>query len=318
MYQLGQSDSTKERRRAGNLSNALAGRPGGVLCCSPTIARRFNAGSGRQNRAKSDRTKDWIERLDNASCLSLRVKLVLFLLLATPALLFADSLSDVRATLQKLQSDQLLRARVEIKSRRSGGESGKQKQSESVSTVIVENGPDGLKLSWSPEQIRQSRKAAWDEVTNPDAPRSDLATLKALEPAQALNLLDAADGLRRALEKAELREDKRENYQGKSTRVLVFRIELGLDEEERKALKSNDNYLKLWLDSDGVPLAMERDVQAKFSKFFIGYRIHDHDTRTYQHAAGRLVVGHSTHDTSGAGLGHTEEAHTVTTVTLLP
>jgi hypothetical protein len=246
------------------------------------------------------------------------VKLPLLFFLAAPTFLYADALSDLRATLQKLQSDQLLRARVEIKSRHSGGESGKQKQSESVSTVIVEDGPEGLMLSWSPDQIHQSRKAAWNEVANPDTPRSDLATLKALEPAQALNLLDAADGLRRALEKSELREDKRENYQGKPARVLVFRIELGLDEEERKALKSSETYLKLWLDSDGVPLAMERDVQAKFSRFLVGFRIHEHDTRSYQRAGGRLVVVHSTHDTSGAGLGHTEEAHTNMNVTLLP
>jgi hypothetical protein len=248
----------------------------------------------------------------------LRPLFLLLPLLLAPTLLFADGLSDVRATLQKLQSDQPLRARVEIKSRRSGGESGKQKQSESVSTVIAENGLDGLKLSWSPDQIRQSRKAAWNEVANPDTPKSDIATLKALEPAQALNLLDAADGLRRALEKSELREDKRENYQGKPARVLVFRIELGLDEEERKALKSSETYLKLWLDDDGVPLAMERDVQAKFSRFLIGFRIHEHDTRTYQRAGGRLVVTRATHDTSGAGLGHTEEAHITTNVTLLP
>jgi hypothetical protein len=246
------------------------------------------------------------------------VKLPLLFFVAAPTFLYADGLSDVRGTLQKLQSDELLRARVEIKRRRSGGESDKQKQSESVSTVLVENGPDGLKLSWSPDQIRQSRKAAWNEVVNPDAPRSDLATLKALEPAQALSLLDAADGLRRALEKSELREDKRENYQGKPARVLVFRIELGLNEEERKALKSSETYLKLWLDGDGVPLAMERDVQAKFSRFLVGFRIHEHDTRTYQRAGGRLVVIHSIHETSGAGLGHAEEVHSTINVTLLP
>lgn len=246
------------------------------------------------------------------------VKLPLLLFLAAPTLLYADGLGDVREALKKLQSDQLLRARVEIKSRHSGGESGRQKESQTVSTVIVENGPEGLKLSWSPDQIRQSRKAAWDEVTNPDKPRSDLATLKTLEPAQALTLLDAADGLRRALEKSELREDKRENYQGKPARVVVFRIDLGLNEEERKALKSSEAYLKLWLDDEGVPLAMERDVQAKFSRFLIGFRIHEHDTRTYQRAGGRLVVTRSTHETSGAGLGHTEEVHATTNVTLLP
>jgi hypothetical protein len=247
----------------------------------------------------------------------LSVKLAL-LFLAAPALIYADGLSDVRATLQKLQSDQPLRARVEIKGRHSGGESAKQKQSEEINTVMVEDGPDGLKLSWSPEQIRQSRKAAWEEISNPDTPRSDLARLKALEGGQALNLLDAADALRRVLEKAVLREDKRENYQGKPARLLVFRIDLGLDEEERKALKSSEAVLKLWLDNDGVPLAMERDIQAKFSKFLIGYRIHEHDTRDYQRVGGRLVIIHATRDASGSGLGHSEEDHTITTVTLLP
>jgi len=246
------------------------------------------------------------------------VKITFLLFLVAPTLLYADGLSDVRATLQKLQSDQLVRARVEIKTRRSGGESDKQKQSQGVSTVIVENGPEGLKLNWSPEQIRQSRKAAWEETANPDAPRSDLATLKALEAGQALNLLDAADALRRTLDKAVVREDKRENYQGKPARLLVFHIELGLDEEERKALKSSEAYLKLWLDSDGVPMAMERDVQAKFSKFLIGFRLHDHDTREYQRAGGRLVIIRATHDSSGSGFGHSDEVHSTTTVTLLP
>src|SRR5947207_172485 len=67
------------------------------------------------------------------------VKFLLLPLLLAPTFLFADGLSDVRATLQKLQSDQPLRARVEIKTRHSGGESSKQKQSESVYSVIVES-----------------------------------------------------------------------------------------------------------------------------------------------------------------------------------
>jgi hypothetical protein len=86
------------------------------------------------------------------------VKLTLLFLFSAPALLFADGLTDVRATLQKLQSDQPLRARVEIKTRRSGGESDKQKQSQTTSSVLVESGPQGLTLSWSPEQIKESRK----------------------------------------------------------------------------------------------------------------------------------------------------------------
>jgi hypothetical protein len=245
------------------------------------------------------------------------VRLLLLFLLAAPALLSADGLADVRATLQKLQSDQPLRARVEIKTRRLGGESDKQKQSQVISSLIVESGPQGLTLSWSPEQIMQSRKAAWTQAANPDAPRSDLATLKVLAAGDALNLLDAADPLRRGLEKAVLQEDKRDTYEGKPVRLLVIRVGLGLDEEERKALKSSEAILKLWLDGDGVPLAMERDIQARFSKFLIGFRVHEHETREFQRAGGRLVVTRASKDSSGSGLGHSDESHTSTTVTLL-
>jgi len=246
-----------------------------------------------------------------------RVKPFLFFLLATPTLLLADGLADVRATLQKLQSDQPLRARVETKIRRLGGESDKQKQSQATSAVIVESGPQGLMLTWSPEQVKQSRKAAWAERADPDLPKSDLATLKALAAGDALNLLDAADPLRRGLEKAVLREDKRDTYQGKAARLLVLGVDLGLDEEERKALKSSEAILKLWLDGDGVPLAMERDIQARFSKFFVGFRVHEHETREFQRAGGRLVVTRASKDSSGSGLGHSDESHTSTTVTLL-
>jgi hypothetical protein len=247
------------------------------------------------------------------------VKLALFLsLLLTPTLLFADGLTDVRAVLQKLQSDQSIRARVEIKTRRSGGESNKQKQSEGVSSVIVESGLDGLKLSWSPDQIKQSRKAVWAETANPDAPKSDIATLRALEAGQALNLLDAADPLRRGLERARLLEDKADTYKGKPARLLVIRIDLGLDEEGRKALKSSEAIEKLWLDGDGVPVAMDRNIDAKFSKFLIGYKVHEHETREFQRAAGRLVATSVTKESSGSGLGHSEESHSTTNVTLLP
>ena len=246
------------------------------------------------------------------------VKFLLLPLLVAPTLLFADGLTDVRATLQKLQSDQLIRARVEIKTRHSGGESSKQKQSERISSVIVESGAEGLKLSWSPDQIRQSRKAAWAEVANPDAQKSDISTLRALEAAQALNLLDAADPLRRGLERAVLLEDKSETYKGKPARLLVLRFDLGLDEEGRKALKSSEAIEKLWLDGDGIPIAMERNLEAKFSKFLIGYKVHEHESREYQRAAGRLVATNVTKESSGSGLGHSDESHTTIAVTLLP
>ena len=141
--------------------------------------------------------------------------------------------------------------------------------------------------------------------------------LKALDAAQALNLLDAADSLRRGLERATLLEDKPDTHKGRPARLLVLRIDLGLDEEGRKALKSSDAIEKIWLDTDGIPIAMDRNVDARFSKFLIGYKIHEHEAREYQRTAGRLVATTVTKENSGAGLGHSDESHTTISVSLL-
>lgn len=246
------------------------------------------------------------------------MKLPFLLLLLAPTLLRADGLTDVRATLLKMPSDQPLRARVEIKTRNSGGESDKQKQqAEGISAVIVESGAQGLKLSWSPEQINQSRKAAWEKIANPDAAKSDLATLTALDAGEALGLLDAADLLRRWLEKATLQEDRLDTFQRKQARLLVIRVDLPLNQEARKVLKTSDGVLKLWLDEDGVPIAADRVINLRFSKFFLSYRVREHDAREFQSAGGRLIVTRAAHDSSGSGLGHSEESRSTTTVTLL-
>jgi hypothetical protein len=55
------------------------------------------------------------------------VKLTALLVLAVPVPARGDVLGDLRAILQGLQSDQTLRAKVEINTRRSSGESGNPK-----------------------------------------------------------------------------------------------------------------------------------------------------------------------------------------------
>jgi hypothetical protein len=240
------------------------------------------------------------------------------LLLAAPAFAFADGLSELRATLLKLRSDQPLRARIEVKTRRKGGESDQQSQAQGTTTVIAESGPQGLQLGWSPEQIRQARQTAREDAANPDAPHAGISALTALDAEKALNLLDDAETLSTFLEKSVLLEDKPDSYQGKPARLLVIRPDLHLDQEGRKALKSSELAFKIWLDGDGVPLAANSSVELKFSKFFISFRVSEHETREYQCAGGRLVVTRVSRDVSSGGLGHTEESHSATTVTLLP
>ena len=237
--------------------------------------------------------------------------------LLLPGSLAADGLTDLRASLPKLTSTQPLTARVEITTRRSGGESDKQQKADGVSAVVVRLDAAGLALSWTPEQIRQTRRAAAEKTANPDAPKSSLATLAALEADEALNLLDAADPLRLSLDKATLLEDKPLTYQGQPAHRLFLQLDLKLPEEGRKAAKSTSAHLTLWVSAAGVPLAGDRDIRIRFSKFFLTYTVREHTVREYEMAAGHLVVKHTVQESFGSGLGHVEESHSSITVKLL-
>lgn len=248
----------------------------------------------------------------------MKALVALSLLSLLPDVVSADGLNDLRTTLTKLTSDQPLSARVEINTRSIGGESDKQKKAAGVSAVLVRLGPSGLALSWTPEQIRQSRRAAAEKNANPDAPKSSLATLAALDAGEALNLLDAADPLRLSLDKATLLEDKAITYRGQPAHRLFVQLDLKLPEEGRKAAKSVSANLTLWIGPDGVPLAADRDLRIHFSKFFLSYNVREHAVREYQIAAGHLVVSHTVQESYGSGLGHVEESHSTISVKLLP
>jgi hypothetical protein len=63
---------------------------------------------------------------------------------------------------------------------------------------------------------------------------------------------------------------------------------------------------------------MDRNIDAKFSKFLIGYKVHEHETREFQRAAGSQSALHIPHSAFvSSGLGHGDEIHTTIAVTLL-
>ena len=75
--------------------------------------------TGRSYSSSKSETITRVEELRHLASNSSEdlVKLIPLLVFALPTLLRADGLTDVRLALQKLQSDQPLRARVEIKTR---------------------------------------------------------------------------------------------------------------------------------------------------------------------------------------------------------
>jgi hypothetical protein len=230
----------------------------------------------------------------------------------------ADRLADLRATLEKLKGEAPIRAQIAARStQKSDDEDGTGKDTQEV-TVLAEQGPQGLRLTWSPQLLAEALKAARQRAANPDAPTRQGVNLSLIDAGQAAGLLDAAEFLLIDLDRAVLSEDKVEPRGGKPTRLLVIKPHDGLSTSDRKSLKSREDILKIWLDDSGFPVALDRVTKIKFSKMLISISIHSHRTRTFAVAGDHLVVMSSTEDSGGSGLGQSQENHNTTRVTLLP
>ena len=227
----------------------------------------------------------------------------------------ADPLAELRTKLGTLKSEQSSRATISAKKVSNSNDEGEAKQQTQEVTVGAEIGPRGLTLTWTRPQVEAARQAARKKAANPDATSEKGVGLGILDAEQAAELLDYAEALRIELEGAKLIADRLENRNGKPTRVLVVEPRLSLSTSERKSLKSSEDELKVWLDSDGAPIATERKAHYKFSKFLISFEVQLHEIRSLARLGGRLVVLQSSSEQTGAGLGRKGTTQEIVRVT---
>src|SRR4051794_33003020 len=127
----------------------------------------------------------------------------------------ADPLGDLRASLQKLVGEQPIKAQIVVKNIVKNNDEGQAQQTVEEGAVVAEDGPQGLRLSWAPQQILEARKAEWQKAANPDAPaQQSSSSLSVLGAKDAADLLGYAEPLRLLLEGATLVENKVEPCNG--------------------------------------------------------------------------------------------------------
>ncbi len=230
--------------------------------------------------------------------------------------LFADPLGDLRAALRRAEGGAPIRARISIVSVKKSSDEGDGHQTTEEGTVQAEHDAEGLRLTWTPQQIRTDRQADWQRAATPDATERKDGGLDLLDAKQAAKLLDPAEVLRLEIEGAKLVEDKMEPRNGRPTRVLVLTPRDGLSARDRKSLKSRDEVLKVWVDGAGLPIAIEHKAKLKFSKFLITFEVSALETQTFARTpGGRLYVSSSVEVTGGSGLGQSGETRKTIRVT---
>src|SRR5215210_574479 len=202
--------------------------------------------------------------------------------------LSAQPINDLQSRLESMRNDQKTRIEVEIELRHRGSAPLHLNKEKRRGVAVVEAGPQGVKKITSHWLTTGLRFSAWGKKKSEnEAPL--------LHDTDAFDLVNPAEMMEFFLSEATLLSDEKVTWQGQPARLLVVRPSV-FEETEPKPYAIG---AKVWLDENGVPLAMERDFE-----FRLGPALSwtSNQSYTFQQVEGRLLVAELEETYSGTGL----------------
>lgn len=213
------------------------------------------------------------------------------LLVLSPSLLCADSLTDLKTTLRALHGQTPIKGTVEVSTWRRNGEGKEATEAGGQASAWVEDGAHGMKMQWSRSLLQQIEQEAQAKKANPKSKTPATTGMAALAPRTVSGMLNQAGDLLRQLETATLTGETREAWNGKQVRALAFNVPLtGISEKERKMVKDYKGTAKILIDDDGTPLALTRKTFTAGRAFVvITFNSDEETTHTFAKVGDRLV-----------------------------
>ena len=197
-----------------------------------------------------------------------------------------------------MRNDQKTRIEVEIEFRHRGSAPLHLNKEKKRGVAVVEAGPKGVKKITSHWQTTGVRLSVWGKKKSENE-----ASL--LNDTDALALVNPAGMMEAFLSEATLLSDEKVTWQGQPARLLVVRPALleskRKDEKESQETEPKHHAIetKVWLDENGVPLAMESGFELRLGPVLSVTGI---QSFTFQQIEGRLLVAEAEETYSGTGL----------------
>lgn len=239
---------------------------------------------------------------------------ILLLSLIVP--LGANGLDDLRGALQRLQGADPVKATLEHSFWRQTTDDKKPVVSQGKVSAQLEEGPQGLRVTWSKPTLQQAARELAVQEKEPDRPAPTRTALRNLDPVETAESLNHAEALLRDLAQAQLQEERAEPWQGRPARLLLLKVLPKVPEAQRKYLKELKVDAKVWVGPDGLPLAFASTVAYKGSRMFISFEGGSSQERQFAKVGGRLVVTKATSEDRNAGFGASNQTKKVTTLSV--
>jgi hypothetical protein len=243
----------------------------------------------------------------------MNLRLLVFLLVS--GLLRADVLSDLKATLARLNGQDPIKASVDYQFWSKQGDEKAPIISEGKATAFVEDGPQGLKMFWDRALIQTAAQEVKAQLKDPEKKATTRRAIEGLKAVEVSDYLNGAEELLRTLDQSQLVEEQHETWQGRPAKRLRFKITPRLSRQDQKYVKDLEATASVWIGADGLPLAAESQTRMKGRALLvITFEQQQKETFRFVRVGNRLVVVSHVQESSGSGGG--ERGQTRTTVTL--
>lgn len=165
----------------------------------------------------------------------------------------ANGLPELKAALQRLQGEALIKGQVQLKSENHLNE-GKDDAETEIGQVALpfEDGPQGLRLQFPQALLDKALAEDHSRDSNPKANAPTAIGLVELGYKQVRDMTRAAEGLARQIQRSTFKGERMDSWQGKPAKVLSFHVPL---RKPNKYVKSFSQVLDIWVATDGTPLA---------------------------------------------------------------
>jgi hypothetical protein len=179
---------------------------------------------------------------------------IALLLTAWPVLLTADALSDLQQRLERFPAKAPFAASGKVQVNAVAQEDASRA---GEGGFEIESAPSGFTIRISPKTLAASDREAAAKKTDPNAPTPTRTAMVALTVFDIMDAVDAASMLRDDLSSATLLDEKSATLNGRPSTVLRVKVKPSFATKSRFVSEPKIE-LKVWIGSDGIPVAAER------------------------------------------------------------
>ncbi len=212
----------------------------------------------------------------------------------------ADSLSDLRTVLQRYPGKAPFVASASVQV--SGDSQGAAGARSGSTNFEVESGPAGLLIRVPPSALGAAESEAEEKKRNPENRTPTRTAMVALTIFDVIDALDSASMLLNDLDQASLLSQTSSTHGGKPATLLRIKVKPTLAGTSR-FVKEPKIELRVWIDSNGIPIAAERD--SNYSASFVVVSASNLRKEQWEFAifGDRLFAAHSDEENRASAVG---------------